>query len=552
MHGRQLWKSDGTSAGTLAVNTTAPISDGGSVQQAAVGSTLYFGASGPGGTELWSSDGTSAGTGRVEDINPTGDAAPRSLVAVGNRVAFSADDGVSGRELWVSDGTAEGTLLAADLNTATPNARPEGLLVAGSTAFFAADDGVHGYELWKTDGTSAGTKLVKDIAPGSRSGLEASWDYAPAWSAVAMGDAIFFAANDGVRGTGLWKSDGTEAGTTRLSNAVPGQMAVIGTRLVFVTEDGQQLWKSNGTKTGTKRIKSFETVGTGRGWISELTSVGNLGYMAVTVETPANGYPDEDFYLWRTNGTAAGTQRVATFEDGPPTELTPVGTDLFFTLPDSGQLWRSNGSTAGTSLVKQMPDAWGGLQSLTPVGTDLFFTFDGIDWVPQLWVSDGSSAGTQLVRQFPPVGGAATQPVDTLMAVGGKLLFLADDDNGPRDLWLTDGTAAGTECIWLFHWADPSVLRALDTLVYMADYSPATGSEPAYLIDYGLEGDPDCEPGDECAWSWTVEPLGDLNPGPASSDPAEFIQLGTNILFVADDGSHGREIWTAPNPVTGS
>ena len=33
--------------------------------------------------------------------------------------------------------------------------------------FFAANDGVNGYELWKSDGTAAGTMLVKDILPGT-------------------------------------------------------------------------------------------------------------------------------------------------------------------------------------------------------------------------------------------------------------------------------------------------------------------------------------------------------------------------------------------------
>ena len=66
--------------------------------------TLFFAADNLQGTELWRSDGTLAGTTLVKDINPTGDSVPESLVAFGGALLFSANDGTNGAELWKSDG----------------------------------------------------------------------------------------------------------------------------------------------------------------------------------------------------------------------------------------------------------------------------------------------------------------------------------------------------------------------------------------------------------------------------------------------------------------
>ena len=62
------------------------------------------------GVELWKSDGTAAGTVIVANIRSGSAAsAPASLTAIGSTVYFSADDGTTGRELWRSGGTAATT-----------------------------------------------------------------------------------------------------------------------------------------------------------------------------------------------------------------------------------------------------------------------------------------------------------------------------------------------------------------------------------------------------------------------------------------------------------
>ncbi len=86
--------------------------------------TLYFQASeGSIGAELWRSDGTSAGTVLVRDISPGDGAFPRHLTNVNGMLYFRADDGNSGTELWRSDGTLAGTVLVRDI-------RPELLALA--------------------------------------------------------------------------------------------------------------------------------------------------------------------------------------------------------------------------------------------------------------------------------------------------------------------------------------------------------------------------------------------------------------------------------------
>jgi ELWxxDGT repeat protein len=173
--GQELWKSDGTTAGTVLVKDIRP----GNASSTPVGlfnvnGTLYFMADdGTRGRELWKSNGTNAGTVLVKDIR-SGSASSNTFATYSAQASFNgnlyfvANDGVTGYEVWKSDGTAAGTVLVADVNPGSATSRPRELMVANGKLFFAALDGPDAsfsQELWRIDAAS-GAVVVKDIMPG--------------------------------------------------------------------------------------------------------------------------------------------------------------------------------------------------------------------------------------------------------------------------------------------------------------------------------------------------------------------------------------------------
>ena len=101
--GRELWKTDGTTAGTQLVAEIGLGKISGNVGNlCAVGSRVYFSASGATqGIELWVSDGTAAGTQQVSDILPGANSSiPAELTPLGANVVFVASGPRLGRELW--------------------------------------------------------------------------------------------------------------------------------------------------------------------------------------------------------------------------------------------------------------------------------------------------------------------------------------------------------------------------------------------------------------------------------------------------------------------
>jgi ELWxxDGT repeat protein len=202
------------------------------------------------GNELWKSDGTAAGSVMVADIRPgSGSSNPSILTNVGGTLFFTADDGLHGSELWKSDGTTAGTALINDINVGNTGSNPADLTNVNGTLLFTADDGTHGREVWKSDGSPAGTVIVRDIAPGNTTSRPSSL--------TSANGKLYFSATDGKHGQELWRSDGTVDGTVMVADINPGSadslvggvglpnMAVVDGSLYFAADDGahgRELW----------------------------------------------------------------------------------------------------------------------------------------------------------------------------------------------------------------------------------------------------------------------------------------------------------------------
>ena len=91
-----------------------------------MGNSIYFSAwDGVNGRELWVSDGTTAGTQMLVDVKPGAGAGVHStLHKADDKIFFIGDDGIHGRELWVTDGTEMGTHLVKDINPGTADGYP--------------------------------------------------------------------------------------------------------------------------------------------------------------------------------------------------------------------------------------------------------------------------------------------------------------------------------------------------------------------------------------------------------------------------------------------
>ncbi len=369
-------------------------------------------------------------------------------------IFFFADRSGSGCELFAVTAFGSPPSRIADLGESGA-ALWQFLGRSADNTYFVASSALRGAELWRTDGTQSGTIRLSFFSHTPYR----SYAKVP-WFTPTPGGALFGAWSEG-SGIELWKSDGTPAGTQQVMEIRPGAAdGVIGSRGVvhgsfvyFVADDGlsgQEVWRSDGTNVGTTPLTALPVPSNNDSRI-DLASIGNQILFAVQG-------PGSSTALWTTDGTIGGTTVVRSFAPTKAWSQYPafesVGDRAFFSIErpdDSKELWTSDGIAASTTQVAAWASAASSeIRGFHPVGGRWVFVAYEATHGLEPWITDGTIAGTQLLSDVRPGPSGSVVSHGPIAALDQQVLLVLDDGVHGPDLWRTDGTAPGTRIVYDF------------------------------------------------------------------------------------------------------
>jgi ELWxxDGT repeat protein len=600
-HGRELWVSDGSPAGThIAVELVPGLAGSAAEPLIAIN-----------GTQLLVSAIDAQGQGMFA-VSPTGVATrlaalsycalpglSQRLVVVGTLVFFAASD-ANGCEPFVSDGTPAGTFALGDLAAGSANSSPQRFTAVGSQAFFTATSTATGRELWVSDGSAAGTRPVADFAPGATGAdplglieyngrlvfvardagasrrlrstdgnvidtIEPSAGFVAGNETVRFGNEVCFAGNDGTTGNELWCSDGSGAGTRRVRDLFVGAgSSTPGNFLVANTALGSRLfYTSTNSADSVTRLAISDGSSGGTFILNPTGGFSSIFFAAVGGQALArNSDASGDVELWRSDGSALGTSRLADIGSAPgsslmsrivPSASHSIGYFAAFRSTTGYELWRTNGTASGTQQVIDLapgPTSGVPLELLAsfsdPVrsaafGERLLFVGNDGGSGEEPWISDGTAAGTiKLADTLAGNNGTGTGP-QHFAALGQHAYFLARISTGQsfmKRLFRTDGTAAGT--------VELSVPANLTKLI-----GPwiAAGGTLFIAVERATEGE---ELWRINAAGDALELVADLAPGTASTQLRGGVALGEQLVFAAAQQGRGVELFVSDGSAAGT
>ena len=517
-----------------------------SVSYAVLDNVIYFVADdGIHGSELWRSDGTDAGTYMVKDLEP---GAPSSLLfnitAVNGKIYFTAYSSY-GNGAWVSDGTESGTQLLISVGEST-----EFFAMGKKTYFIADGDFSYWGSIWETDGTTAGTTRVIDIGDAGYGGEQITQP------TVVNGILFFTFLSYEFYEWELWRSDGTDAGTYHVGpsypfidwttgeivNYMPAQLTNYNNKLYFSANDGtgRKLLVSDGTDAGTTPAPGNHDVIVDADYLGiSFPMLNNVLYIPGEETPEGNGLYKYDA------SDAAGLVKIKDFAPGGdtafivPFEMQVVNNTLYFKVTNYNggvhdELWSSQGSMVTTEVVKKFLSGETPHSLCNGNGTLYFVKYDA-QYGNELWKTNGIAAGTMLVSDI--FKGATSSYPGYLTAANGKLFFTAADGVHGNEIFMTDGTDKGTALVKDINTVTTSSSTAGFNFYNYLGYSGlvALGKDVLFNAYERVHGY-------ELYRSDGTQLLNDVVPGEAGIRVRIFLSKNNDVYFLAE-GNSGNSIY---------
>jgi len=329
---------------------------------------------------------------------------------------------------------------------------------------------------------------------------------------------------------------------------------VIGNTLYFVGNDNvhsDELWKTDGTGNGTVLVKDINPGNQPCAPVFHGVYNGQLYFKALNYDI------GEEY--WRTDsvegaklllGDACPGTCGGAFNNGPFKIMTEYNGLLFFRLRTSNEgteLWMTDGSAENSMILKNINpgDQDAKPYSLTIFQNKLYFVADSTNTGSELWVTDGTTAGTHLVKNI-NTSFFGPSDIDAIITGPNAFYFWARKSNGEgKELWKSDGTADGTVELKEI---GPGTASGQPSNVYLSN-SAWLNDKLLFIANDGVTG----------AELWTTDGteentqlLVDVNPGSANSDIEFLTTWNDKVYFRAKTASNGHELWVTDGTSTGT
>ena len=397
------------------------------------------------------------------------------------------------------------------------------------TVFFVGDDNTYGQELWKSDGTNTGTTLVKDLTPGS-----ADSDIR---NITASGGMIYFVSRPaGASGDQLWKSDGTPGGTVMVK--------AFGTRRVYSSGIGEDvptelggLWDADGT------LVFLITGEAGELWRSDGTEAGTImktnynkgWYIEPNRILPSNTY---------THGGAVYFMALKGFYLIDTSYPPYIDTSYIIPDPDYEVLFGVDVTSGNVDSLYQFYSGFESIRSFFNFSGQTYFAAGGGDYglvsFEALFKTDGTTNGTDKLLEF------NDYRISDVIEYNGDIYVRTTQENYEishiGQFWKVDGQTGNASLIkdfdTFFYGGGGKDMAIFNADIYMGGANAATGAE---------------------LWKSNGTPAGtelfkDLYPGPDpnNSDPLGLVKSGDYLFFSAVSDGYGRELWLTDGTVNGT